>query len=78
MISLQGTMQSAKRSATAYWDFYDAASGKILEKEHPVYRAAMPSDGMLITNITGRPNAVIRSFKFSRIVKGLPCYEVYV
>jgi hypothetical protein len=71
-------MQPAKRSATAYWDFYDASSGKILEKEHAVYKAAMPAQGMLVTNITGKPNAVIRTFKFSRIVNGLPCYDVYV
>ena len=62
----------------AYWDFYDTGSGKILEKERAIFKIAMPAEGALVTYIPGKLNAVVRSFRFSRIVKGLPCYDVYV
>jgi hypothetical protein len=71
-------MQPVSRTVVAYWDFYDAASGKILERERAAFKVAMPFAGVLVTNVPGKPNAVIRSIKFSRIVKGLPCYDVYV
>ena len=67
-----------KKKAVAYWNIYDIKTGAILEKEKPVERTAMPSNGALIINIAGRPNVIVQNFKFSGTRDGLPCYDVYV
>ncbi|MDD5311909.1 MAG: hypothetical protein PHO26_02585 [Dehalococcoidia bacterium] len=71
-------MQPASKTVVAYWDFYDSDSGRLLEKDRKINQSAMPSQGALITNIPGKPNAVVRLFKFRGAKDGLPCYDVYV
>jgi len=66
------------KRVTAYWDFYDFQTGKVLEGERSITNAVMPATGQLIIGVPGKPNAIIRAFKFKGIKNRLPCYEVYV
>jgi len=71
-------MANQADKTTGYWDFYDFQTGKLLEKERRISRTLVPSAGQLIVGIPGKPNAIIRTFKFKGIKDRLPCYEVYV
>ena len=71
-------MPLANVRVVAYWDFYDFASGKILEKGRAVKNRAMPHFGEVIVGVPGKPNAIVRDIKFSGIKDKLPCYDVYV
>jgi hypothetical protein len=78
MISLKRGNLMEKKKAVAYWNVYDSGTGAALEKEKVIDRNPMPSAGGLIIGITGKPNAIVRDFKFSGTKDGLPCYDVYV
>lgn len=63
----------------AYWDFYDyMVAGKIIEKGRGVKIRATPQFGEMIIGVPGKPNAIIRDFKFSGIREKLPCYDVFI
>jgi len=62
----------------AYWDFYDYATGNIVEKGRAAKVHATPQYGEMIIGITGKPNAIVRDFKFSGVKDKLPCYEVFI
>jgi hypothetical protein len=79
MIEIRGTsMCPVNVQVVAYWDFYDSASGKILERGRAVKNRATPHFGEVIVGVPGKPNAIVRDIKFSGIKDKLPCYNVYV
>lgn len=62
----------------AYWDFYDHATGRVLESGRAVKHRAMPNFGEVIVGIPEKPNAIVQDVKFSGIRDKLPCYIVFV
>jgi hypothetical protein len=62
----------------AYWDFYDFATRRIMEKGRPVQNRATPHFGEVVVGVPGKPNAIVRDIKFSGIKDKLPCYDVFV
>jgi hypothetical protein len=71
-------MPVANVRVVAYWDFYDSASRKLLERGRAVQNRATPHFGEVIVGVPGKPNAIVRDIKFSGIREKLPCYDVYV
>jgi hypothetical protein len=68
----------ANITVLAYWDFYDYATGGVVEKGRAVKIRATPQYGEMIIGVPGKPNAIVRDFKFSGIKEKLPCYEVFL
>ena len=71
-------MPLANIRVVAYWDFYDTATGKILESGRAVKNRPTPNFGEVIVGVPGKPNAIVRDVKFSGIRDKLPCYAVFV
>lgn len=71
-------MPLANVRVVAYWDFYDHATGRILEAGRAVKNRAMPNYGEVIVGVPGKPNAIVRDVKFSGMRDKLPCYSVFV
>jgi hypothetical protein len=79
MIGIGGmVMPLVNVRVVAYWDFYDTATGEILERGRAVKNRATPHFGEVIVGVPGKPNAIVRNIKFSGIKNKLPCYDVYV
>ncbi|MCX6007821.1 MAG: hypothetical protein NTZ34_11275 [Chloroflexi bacterium] len=79
MIELRGmNMPLTNTRVVAYWDFYDFATGRIMERGRPVKNRAMPHFGEVVVGVPGKPNAIVRDIKFSGIKDKLPCYNVFV
>lgn len=62
----------------AYWDFYDSATGELLEKERKIKHTTWPAVNELVTGLPGKPQAIVRNCKFRGRKEELPCYDVYV
>ena len=79
MIHVRGmNMPLANTKVVAYWDFYDSATGRILEQGRGVKNRAVPHFGEVVVGVPGKPNAIVRDIKFSGIKDKLPCYSVFV
>ncbi len=68
----------ANVGVVAYWNFCDYASGIVVEKERGMKGRAMPQFGEMVIGVPGKPNAIVRDYKFCGIKDKLPCYEVFV
>ena len=71
-------MPQTNVKVVAYWDFYDFATGQVLEKGRPVKKRATPHFGEVVVGVPGKLNGVVREIKFSGIRDKLPCYNVYI
>jgi hypothetical protein len=67
-----------KKKVVAYWDIFEISSGLLLEKQHIIDGNAMPGTGQLIVGILGKPQAIVKDFKFKGSKDKLPYYNVYV
>jgi hypothetical protein len=67
-----------KKKIVAFWDIYEYTTGLLLEKQRMIDHNAMPGVGQLVVGIPGKPQVIVKDFRFKGSKDNLPYYDVYI